>query len=271
MTTGDEVRDVALVSPEMGQVETELRPDSPAPETDDGPGIVIDLRTGEPLIDLPPTPRQLELFESAQLLRAPQWKQAAKRTIDVFGSLLFLILLSPILVVISLAILTTSGYPIFYRQERIGFHGKPFTFLKFRSMRRDAHQQLWQLKALNEQSGPIFKIKNDPRITRIGRFLRRWSLDELPQLFHVLSGKMSLVGPRPPLPHEVAEYDGRARRRLLAKPGITCIWQVSGRSNLDFETWVSMDLQYIETWSLGLDLRLLVATVPAVLTGRGAY
>jgi lipopolysaccharide/colanic/teichoic acid biosynthesis glycosyltransferase len=138
-------------------------------------------------------------------------------------------------------------------------------------MRVNAEEEKAQLTALNEHSGPIFKIREDPRVTSVGRWLRRTSLDELPQLFHVASGRMSLVGPRPHLPEEVAMYGSRAYRRLSVKPGVTCIWQVSGRSDLDFDTWIDLDLEYIQRWSLWSDIKLLVLTVPAVLSGRGAY
>ena len=146
-----------------------------------------------------------------------------------------------------------------------------FRFRKFRSMRATADDEKVELAALNEKSGPIFKIREDPRMTSVGRWLRRTSLDELPQLFHVASGRMSLVGPRPHLPVEVAMYGSRASQRLSVKPGVTCIWQVSGRSDLDFDTWIDLDLEYIQRWSLWSDIKLLVLTVPAVLSGRGAY
>jgi lipopolysaccharide/colanic/teichoic acid biosynthesis glycosyltransferase len=156
-------------------------------------------------------------------------------------------------------------------QERVGLNGVRFKMLKFRSMRLDAHERRHEHLELNHHAGPIFKIRDDPRVTRVGRALRRLSLDELPQLANVLIGQMSLVGPRPPLPEEYEQFTARERRRLSVKPGVTCIWQVSGRSDLDFETWVDMDLDYIDRWSPLLDAELLLRTVPAVLRRRGAY
>ena len=166
--------------------------------------------------------------------------------------------------------MTSPGPPIF-RQTRVGIDGRRFSFYKFRSMRVTAEQERDQLVDLNERGGPIFKIKDDPRITKVGWLTRRSSIDELPQLWNVLRGDMSLVGPRPPLPAEVEQYSAWEDQRLRVKPGITCIWQVSGRSDLDFETWVAMDIEYIERWRLWLDIVLLAKTIPAVLSGRGAY
>jgi lipopolysaccharide/colanic/teichoic acid biosynthesis glycosyltransferase len=152
----------------------------------------------------------------------------------------------------------------------VGLHGRRFTLLKFRSMVVDAERRQADLMALNEMSGPVFKIARDPRVTRVGRVLRKASLDELPQLINVLRGEMSLVGPRPPLPHEVEQYKGWQRRRLSMPPGLTCLWQVSGRNRVDFETWMRLDLAYIDSWSLALDAKILARTVPAVLSGSGA-
>ena len=205
------------------------------------------------------------------MLGASQWERAAKRLIDVVIAAVALIVLSPVLVCAALMVKLTSRGPVFYAQDRVGYRGRRFRLLKFRSMCRDADERRHELIDLNEADGPVFKIHDDPRITKAGRVLRRLSLDELPQLIHVLSGKMSLVGPRPPLPEEVAAYSLWEAQRLLAKPGITCIWQTSGRSDLDFRTWVSMDIAYIRDWSLWLDVKLLVRTVPAVLSARGAY
>ena len=177
---------------------------------------------------------------------------------DILGSIAGLLLLAPILLAIALAVaLTSKGRPIF-KQQRAGFGGREFQFYKFRSMSAGAEEERQQLDDINEAAGPIFKIKDDPRITRFGRFIRRSSIDELPQLWNVLRGEMSLVGPRPPLLDEVAQYSDWERQRLSVKPGITCIWQVSGRSDLDFETWVAMDIDYIERWRPALDLELLV-------------
>ncbi len=194
-----------------------------------------------------------------------------KRTMDVLLSGLALLLLSPVLLLITAAIkLEDSAGPVFYGQERSGLYGKTFTMWKFRSMVANAESLKQQLLADNEMDGPVFKIKNDPRITRVGQFIRKTSLDELPQFWNVLTGEMSLVGPRPPIPSEVEEYKRWQMRRLSMKPGITCIWQVEGRNNVDFETWMKLDLQYIDNWSLFLDLKLLARTVPAVLFGTGA-
>jgi len=158
------------------------------------------------------------------------------------------------------------------RQRRIGLNGREFTLYKFRSMVQDAEAQLGQLLALNEMKvGPVFKVKNDPRVTAVGRWLRKTSLDEFPQFWNVLRGEMSIVGPRPPIPAEVQKYERWQRRRLSMKPGITCIWQVSGRSELGFDQWMELDLEYIDNWSLWHDLKILAKTVPAVLTGRGAH
>lgn len=205
------------------------------------------------------------------LLGASAFQRFVKRAIDVVGSALLLAVLLPVVVLSGAAIRLTSRGPVLYVQERIGRGGRPFRMLKFRSMRRDAHEIRGDVLHLNTATGPIFKVPRDPRITRVGRVIRKLSIDELPQLLNVLRGDMSLVGPRPPLPDEYATYGDRERARLAVTPGITGIWQVSGRSDLDFDTWVSMDLEYIEIWSLGLDLKLLARTVPAVLSGRGAY
>jgi lipopolysaccharide/colanic/teichoic acid biosynthesis glycosyltransferase len=209
--------------------------------------------------------------EPIGLANARWWERAAKRAMDVVVSAILLLLLLPLLLVVAVAIGVSSRGPILFLQRRVGLNGEPFGMLKFRSMRRDAHDGRDELAHLNEATGPVFKIRNDPRVTRVGRLIRRWSIDELPQLANVLFGQMSLVGPRPPLEEEYVTYGSRERGRLGVKPGLTCTWQVSGRSEVDFETWVDMDLDYISSWSLGLDLRLLAQTIPAVLRGRGAY
>ena len=193
-----------------------------------------------------------------------------KRLIDASLSLLVLIILCPLLLVVALIIKLTSPGPVFFVQERVGMNQRKFKLYKFRSMVADAEQRKAELIHLNERDGPAFKIENDPRITPIGRFLRRTSIDELPQLFNVLSGEMSLVGPRPPLPEEVKKYEWMFRRRLSVKPGITCIWQISGRNHVSFENWMRMDHDYIENWSIWLDLQILLKTIPAVLFSRGA-
>lgn len=237
------------------------------PELDTADAVVIDLRSGEPIVEI-----HSFIPDSHGLLAAPGWARALKRTVDVAGATVALLLLSPILLVTALAVAVTSSGPVLFAQERVGANGKTFKMLKFRSMYRDAEERREQLESLNaHKSGPIFKIHDDPRITPLGRIIRKLSIDELPQLLNVLGGSMSLVGPRPPLPREVSTYTAWHSQRLLVKPGITCIWQVSGRSGIDFDTWVEMDLDYIENWSLGLDLRLMARTIPAVLTMRGAY
>jgi len=161
--------------------------------------------------------------------------------------------------------------PVLFNQVRMGLNGRKFNMYKFRSMHQDAENRLGALKSSNEMSGPVFKIANDPRVTPVGRFIRKFSIDELPQLFNVLKGDMSLVGPRPPVYKEVLEYQRWQRRRLSMRPGITCIWQVSGRNDIGFEEWMELDLQYIDNWSFWLDLKLLFKTIPAVLIGKGAH
>jgi exopolysaccharide biosynthesis polyprenyl glycosylphosphotransferase len=196
-----------------------------------------------------------------------------KYTFDRVAAALLLLLFSPFMLVIAVLIKATSGRwsdPVFYGQQRSGLHGKPFTLWKFRSMRIGADKELAELQKQNEMEGPVFKIKNDPRMTGVGRSLRKMSLDELPQLWNVLRGDMSLVGPRPPLPAEVAKYDRWQRRRLSMKPGITCLWQVMGRNQLSFDTWMKLDLEYIDRWSLLLDFKILCRTVYVVATGYGA-
>lgn len=193
---------------------------------------------------------------------------AAKRAIDVLAAGMGLIVLSPLLLLCAAAIAIDDGTPILFRQRRLGLHGRPFVILKFRSMNRDAESAKAAISGQNELNGRAFKITHDPRITRVGGWLRRISLDELPQLWNVLCGQMSLVGPRPPLPDEVAAYDLWHRRRLSMKPGITGLWQVRGRRDPDFNNWVTADLEYIDRWSLLLDLRILARTIPAALQGR---
>jgi exopolysaccharide biosynthesis polyprenyl glycosylphosphotransferase len=196
----------------------------------------------------------------------------AKRIVDLIGSFAALAALSPVFFTIALLIKFEDGGPIFFRQTRVGRFGREFRMFKFRSMRVDAEQRLKELLAKNQhQHGVTFKIKNDPRITRVGRVIRKYSLDELPQFYNVLIGDMSLVGPRPPVPREVALYSLADRRRLAVKPGITCIWQVSGRAEIDFPGQVKLDVRYIESHSLREDVKILFKTIPAVLSGNGAY
>jgi exopolysaccharide biosynthesis polyprenyl glycosylphosphotransferase len=195
---------------------------------------------------------------------------AAKRAIDFAFSFVFFLVTAPIQALAAVLIKISSPGPVFFRQVRCGLNGRHFTLLKFRTMDLGAQERLHEVSHLNEMSGPVFKVSRDPRLTPVGRLLRRLSVDELPQLWNVILGDMSLVGPRPPLPEEVARYQPWQRRRLSMKPGITCLWQVSGRSNLDFDRWMALDLKYIDTWSPMLDLKILLKTVPAVLSGRGA-
>jgi exopolysaccharide biosynthesis polyprenyl glycosylphosphotransferase len=193
-----------------------------------------------------------------------------KRLLDATVSLVVLIALFPLMVVVAILIKLTSPGPVFFSQKRVGMNQRQFKLYKFRSMVADAEERKHELQHLNERDGPAFKIQNDPRTTRIGQFIRKTSIDELPQLFNVLSGEMSLVGPRPPLPEEVKRYEWLFRKRLSVKPGVTCIWQISGRNNVTFDRWMKMDHEYIENWSLWLDLKILLKTIPAVLFSRGA-
>ena len=192
-----------------------------------------------------------------------------KEFFDFAFSFLIVAFISPVLLAISVAIKMEDGGPIFFHQRRVGLNGRIFYCLKFRTMVVNAEALKVKLENQNEQSGPVFKMKNDPRVTRVGRFLRKTSLDELPQFFNVLKGEMSIVGPRPPIPSEVQQYQRWQRRRLSMKPGITCIWQVSGRNNIPFEEWMKLDMLYIDTWSLKLDLILFISTIKVVFTGEG--
>jgi len=205
--------------------------------------------------------------------RAPTDEVAllCKRAFDVLSSAFAILLFSPAFIVTAIAVKLDSPGPVFFRQVRVGKNGRPFKMLKFRSMHVDAEARFESLRELNEASGPVFKMRNDPRVTRVGRFIRRTSLDELPQFLNVLSGEMSIVGPRPPVPAEVKQYQRWQRRRLSVKPGITCTWQVSGRSDISFDQWMKLDLEYIDTWSLWQDIRICFRTVPAVLLSRGAH
>jgi exopolysaccharide biosynthesis polyprenyl glycosylphosphotransferase len=200
------------------------------------------------------------------------WQSVTKQVIDFAGALALLAVSVPFFFVIAILIKLTSPGPIFFRQQRSGLNGRPFMLYKFRTMVTNAEQMQHELVAMNEMSGPVFKVTNDPRVTKLGRWLRKFSLDEFPQLFNVLRGEMSLVGPRPLPVNEVKRFNDLAhRRRLSVKPGLTCLWQVSGRNNVkDFKDWVRLDLEYIDNWSLWLDFTILCRTVPVVLVGTGA-
>ncbi len=224
--------------------------------------------------DYLPSPSVTRFGSMAALRFAPvdhnATELAVKRGLDIVGAAGALLLTAPVILTAGLLVRATSPGPIFFRQIRCGLNGRQFSLLKLRTMCVDAEAQREGLMHLNEMDGPAFKLGDDPRITRIGRILRRHSIDELPQLWNVLMGEMSLVGPRPPLPHEVAQYETFEQRRLSMRPGLTCAWQVSGRNGISrFDEWVRMDLEYIDTWSLGNDLRILLKTIPAVLRGTG--
>lgn len=201
---------------------------------------------------------------------APQWQLGVKRGLDFLVAGVVLVLLSPLLLSIALAIKLTSAGSVLYPWKVVGERGKPFTGYKFRTMVMNADQMKADLLAQNEMQGPVFKIRDDPRITSVGRVLRKYSLDEIPQLWSVLMGDMSLVGPRPPLQSEYAEFTEEQKQKLAVKPGITCLWQISGRNEIrDFDEWLRLDLEYIRHWSLWLDLKILVLTIPAVFKGTG--
>jgi len=213
---------------------------------------------GTPMLTVSATPRQ----PVALLI---------KRISDLAGAVVALVVLSPVFVLAAILVKATSRGPILFTQQRVGLNGRTFRLYKFRSMYQDAEARRAALAGRNEMSGPVFKIKDDPRITPVGKWMRRFSIDEMPQFWNVLAGDMSLVGPRPPIPDEVKRYERWQRRRLSMKPGITCLWQVSGRNAIDFEDWMRLDLAYIDTWSLRLDVQILLRTVPVVLTARGAH
>ncbi len=212
--------------------------------------------------------RPMLVFRSTPEL---SWPLVFKNAMDLIGALIALLILGP-LVMLPTAILIklTSPGPILFKQVRCGLQGKLFSMYKFRSMVTNAEQLRSELEGFNEMSGPVFKMSKDPRITRVGRFIRKTSIDELPQLLNVLKGEMSLVGPRPPIPSEVEKYDPWQRRRLSMKPGLTCLWQISGRNRIGFEEWMRLDLSYIDSWSLWLDFKILLRTIPVVIIGFGA-
>jgi len=215
-----------------------------------------------------------QAFDYPAVVFSPNWesafRQAVKRWIDVVGAGALLIMLSPILLFLAVVVKLSSPGSIFYRWRVVGQAGKPFLSYKFRSMVSNADELKDRLEASNEMTGPVFKISNDPRITKAGRWMRRYSLDELPQFYSVLKGDMSLVGPRPPLASEYQRFNKFQEQKLQVKPGITCLWQVNGRNQInDFDEWVRLDLEYIRRWSLRLDLKILLRTVAAVFSGSG--
>ena len=221
-------------------------------------------------VDLPGGDGFTPLMHAAQKGEFKMVQMLIKRIFDILVSSVALAVLSPLLLVVAVLVKVSSPGPVLFKQERVGLHGHPFNMLKFRSMVANAESLRKGLEAKNEQSGPVFKIAHDPRITPVGRVIRKLSIDELPQLLNVLRSEMSLVGPRPPLASEVARYEPWQRRRLSVRPGITCEWQVSGRSETSFETWMYQDMHYIDHWSFLQDLKLLLRTLPAVLSSRGA-
>ncbi|WP_195218196.1 sugar transferase [Turicibacter sanguinis] len=201
-----------------------------------------------------------------EIVRDTRFYLVTKRMMDIVGASIGLILASPIMIMVAILIkLEDPKGPIVFSQERNGVYPKTFRMYKFRSMYVDAEERLQELMHLNEQTGPAFKMKDDPRITCVGKFIRKTSLDELPQLINVLKGEMSIVGPRPAIPREVKLYNDHQKQRLLVKPGITCIWQVSGRNNIGFDDWVELDIEYIKTRNLWLDIKLILMTIPALL------
>jgi exopolysaccharide biosynthesis polyprenyl glycosylphosphotransferase len=204
-------------------------------------------------------------------VKITEWELVIKRLIDLVGSGLALIVFGPLMVFLAVVIKLTSPGPVFFKQERLGLHGRRFKLLKFRTMRLGAHEVLSQVNDLAEMTTPEFRAKKLKYITPIGRFMRKFSLDELPQFINVFAGRMSLVGPRPTVPDEVDKYRPWHRRRFSMKPGITCLWQVNGRNNVGFEEWMKLDLEYLDNWSLWLDFKILAKTVPVVIFGIGAY
>jgi exopolysaccharide biosynthesis polyprenyl glycosylphosphotransferase len=239
-------------------------------------GTGLELLVAPGLVEVAGPRLHIRPFDGLPLLAVEQprfegWRRVVKTVLDrsvAFGALL---VLAPLFGGLALAVRLSSPGGVFYRQQRIGLNGEPFTMLKFRSMVSGADQQVAGLSDGNDADGLLFKMRSDPRVTPVGRWLRRLSLDELPQLVNVLTGTMSLVGPRPPLPQEVARYDSSVSRRLLVKPGLTGLWQISGRSDLPWEEAVRLDLRYVENWSLALDLQILWKTARAVATASGAY
>ncbi|GAC1580716.1 MAG: hypothetical protein NVS3B7_15440 [Candidatus Elarobacter sp.] len=226
---------------------------------------VVELRTQPLLRDLPVGVP----FPAAP--RRPAWYGFAKRSIDVVLSVGILALTAPVVIAAMLGIVAITGGSPIYRQNRVGLGGRRFRMFKLRTMVRNAHAMLPDLRRFSEVDGPVFKMRDDPRLHALGAFLRRTSIDELPNFINVLLGDMAIVGPRPPLPEEVACYDQYALRRLVVKPGITCLWQISGRSHLSFDEWMALDNAYIDTWSPRYDLAIIAKTLPAVVRGVGAH
>lgn len=250
---GEDVEDILQICAELGiktRVTTDLLPIS-------GSKVSLEFLDDLPLITFSNTPEH-------------DISIACKRIMDFTIAAGALIVLSPLMLVTAFLIKFTSPGPVFYTQLRCGLFGRRFGLTKFRTMIDGAEDKLWEIKHLNEMDGPVFKMRNDPRVTPLGRILRKTSIDELPQLWNVIKGEMSIVGPRAPLVEEVSHYSIKQRRRLSVKPGITCLWQVSGRNEISFQEWMDMDLEYIDNWSVWLDLQIMVKTIPAVLSGRGA-
>jgi exopolysaccharide biosynthesis polyprenyl glycosylphosphotransferase len=246
-----------------------------------GPAVDACGRVGVPLTllsdlfgDYLPPPQVTRFDSLAALSFAPvhhgEIRLTVKRAIDLIGAGVGLAVAAPVIVSAAIAILWDSGWPIFFGQTRCGLNGRRFRCWKLRTMCVDAEEQQKKLAHLNEMEGPVFKINDDPRVTRVGHALRRWSLDELPQLWNVFIGDMSIVGPRPPVPNEVEQYDDGDRRRISMRPGLTCLWQVNGRNRINFREWVKLDLEYIDDWSLRNDIRIMLKTIPAVFRGTGA-
>jgi lipopolysaccharide/colanic/teichoic acid biosynthesis glycosyltransferase len=219
-----------------------------------------------------PSPPPSSAAESAAVDAPEPFAYAAtKRAFDLIAGGFIAVLLVPVIPLVALMIRLDSDGPVFYRQDRVGKDGRLFKFYKFRSMRADSERMRAALESRNELTGPVFKMKNDPRVTSVGQFMRRSSLDEIPQILNVLKGDMSIVGPRPALPGEVAKYEPWHRRRMSVKPGITCLWQVAGRSQVSFDEWMRLDIEYISRRSIRADLAIFLKTIPAVMARRGAY
>lgn len=219
--------------------------------------------------------QELKLEESVNTERLREFEKSSlyfiiKRFIDIIGAFLGIIVLSPVFIIVAIAIKLDSKGSVFFAQERIGQDEKKFNIYKFRSMCIDAEEKLSKLKSKNEMSGPMFKMKEDPRVTKVGKFIRKTSIDELPQLFNVLKGEMSLVGPRPNLPREVVQFTEYQKLKLLAKPGLTCYWQVSGRNNIDFEEWMELDIKYIRERSIWIDIKLIFKTMGVLFGDENA-